>query len=230
MRPLAVTGSLAAFFSLAGTLHFVIPRSYEAIVPPAMPRPRRRSRSAASPRSSAALAVLHPATRRLGRWWLLALLLAVFPANVHMAVNPEQIAGPGPRQDPALGALGAAAAAAAGDALGLARDARLTGRPSPRRRRQLGAWRLGGVERLAFGLRPVAAVGQLAHGRAQQHRPEEPGVEGVDLGDQEAAQPAERALLGARGDAAQRRAAEGEQVEEDELPGRAGAPERRPRR
>ena len=39
------------------------------------------------------LAVLHPATRRFGRWWLLALLVAVFPANVHMAVNPEQIQG-----------------------------------------------------------------------------------------------------------------------------------------
>ena len=39
------------------------------------------------------LAVLHPATRRFGRWWLLALLLAVFPANVHMAVSPEQVKG-----------------------------------------------------------------------------------------------------------------------------------------
>ena len=39
------------------------------------------------------LAVLHPATRRAGRWWLLALLVAVFPANVHMAVSPEQVPG-----------------------------------------------------------------------------------------------------------------------------------------
>ncbi len=37
--------------------------------------------------------VLPAATRRLGRWWLLALLVAVFPANIHMAVNPEQIKG-----------------------------------------------------------------------------------------------------------------------------------------
>ena len=28
------------------------------------------------------------ATRRLGRWWLLGLLVAVFPANVHMASSP----------------------------------------------------------------------------------------------------------------------------------------------
>jgi uncharacterized membrane protein len=39
------------------------------------------------------LAVLHPATRRFGRWWLLSLLIAVFPANIHMAVNPEQVRG-----------------------------------------------------------------------------------------------------------------------------------------
>ena len=32
-------------------------------------------------------------TRGLARWWLIALLIAVFPANVHMAVNPEQIRG-----------------------------------------------------------------------------------------------------------------------------------------
>ena len=37
--------------------------------------------------------VLHPASRRLGRWWLLALLAAVFPANIHMAINPDQIRG-----------------------------------------------------------------------------------------------------------------------------------------
>jgi uncharacterized membrane protein len=38
-------------------------------------------------------AVLPRRTRRLARWWLLALLVAVFPANVHMAVNPEQVKG-----------------------------------------------------------------------------------------------------------------------------------------
>ena len=36
------------------------------------------------------LALLHPRTRRLGGWWLVATLLAVFPANVHMALHPEQ--------------------------------------------------------------------------------------------------------------------------------------------
>jgi uncharacterized membrane protein len=85
---------LAAFFAFAGAMHFAIPRSYEAMVPPAI-ADRKREIVAVSGVAEIAggLAVLHPATRRFGRWWLLALLLAVFPANVHMAVNPEQIRG-----------------------------------------------------------------------------------------------------------------------------------------
>jgi uncharacterized membrane protein len=83
---------LAGFFSLTGILHFVIPRSYEAMVPPGVPAREAVAVSGVA-EIAGGLAVLHPRSRRLGRWWLLALLLAVFPANVHMAVNPEQIRG-----------------------------------------------------------------------------------------------------------------------------------------
>jgi uncharacterized membrane protein len=83
---------LAAFFNLTGTLHFVIPRSYEAMVPEPVPAKKAVAVSGVA-EILGGLAVLHPRTRRLGRWWLLALLLAVFPANVHMAVSPEQIRG-----------------------------------------------------------------------------------------------------------------------------------------
>jgi uncharacterized membrane protein len=86
--------ALAAFFVAAGANHFRNPRFYEAIVPPPLDA-RRREINAISGAAEivGALAVLHPATRGFGRWWLLALLVAVFPANVHMAVNPEQIRG-----------------------------------------------------------------------------------------------------------------------------------------
>jgi len=87
---------LTAFFTLAGALHFARPKPYEAIVPPPL-APRRReivAISGAAELAGAAL-VLPSASRRLGRWWLLALLLAVFPANVHMAVNPDQVEGVG---------------------------------------------------------------------------------------------------------------------------------------
>jgi uncharacterized membrane protein len=84
--------ALAAFFSFAGTMHFVKPRGYEAIVPPGIPKKEVVAISGVA-EIAGGLAVLHPATRRAGRWGLLALLLAVFPANVHMAVNPEQVPG-----------------------------------------------------------------------------------------------------------------------------------------
>jgi uncharacterized membrane protein len=92
---------LAGFFSFAGVMHFVIPRAYESIVPPSI-ADRKREVVAISGAAEivGALAVAHPATRRFSRWWLLALLVAVFPANVHMAVNPEQVPGLNLRRTP----------------------------------------------------------------------------------------------------------------------------------
>ena len=85
---------LAAFFTFMGTMHFVARRSFEAIVPTALEGRKKEAVAVSGVAEIAGAAmVLHPATRRLGRWWLLALLAAVFPANVHMAVNPEQIRG-----------------------------------------------------------------------------------------------------------------------------------------
>jgi uncharacterized membrane protein len=86
--------ALAAFFTFTGTMHFLRPRFFEAIVPPAIEDRKREAVaiSGAAEVAGAAL-LLHPASRRLGRWWLSALLIAVFPANVHMAISPEQIRG-----------------------------------------------------------------------------------------------------------------------------------------
>jgi len=86
--------ALAAFFAFTGAMHFLRPRFFEAIVPPAIEAQKKEVVAISGIAEVAGAAfVLHPASRRLGRWWLLALLLAVFPANVHMAVNPEQIQG-----------------------------------------------------------------------------------------------------------------------------------------
>jgi uncharacterized membrane protein len=85
--------ALAGFFTFAGVMHFVTPRSYEAIMPPSLPRHREAVVLSGLAEIAGAGAVLAQPTRRFARWWLLALLLAVFPANVHMAVNPEQVQG-----------------------------------------------------------------------------------------------------------------------------------------
>jgi uncharacterized membrane protein len=86
--------ALAAFFAFTGTMHFLRPRFFEAIVPPAIESLKEEAVAVSGGAEIAgAVAVLHPATRRFGRWWLLGLLLAVFPANIHMAVSPERIKG-----------------------------------------------------------------------------------------------------------------------------------------
>ena len=100
-----MTGSqraLAAFFTFAGIMHFVIPRSYEATVPTwVRVAPREAVIVSGVAEVAGGLAVIAPATRRpFARWWLLALLAAVFPANVHMAVHPEQVRGLDLRRTP----------------------------------------------------------------------------------------------------------------------------------
>jgi uncharacterized membrane protein len=85
--------ALTAFFATVGSLHFVIPRSFEAIMPPSIPRHREAVIVSGIAEIAGGAAVIPKRTRRFARWWLLGLLVAVFPANVHMAVNPEQVNG-----------------------------------------------------------------------------------------------------------------------------------------
>ena len=81
----------ALFWVVAGTMHFVIPRQYEAIVPPSLARWKKELVVASGVAEIAGgLAVLPDSTRRGARWWLLALLVAVYPANIEMALHPER--------------------------------------------------------------------------------------------------------------------------------------------
>src|SRR5919112_5811412 len=83
----------AAFWIVAGVMHFVIPRQYEAIVPPSLARWRRELVVASGIAEIAGgVAILPERTRRGARWWLLATLVAVYPANIHMAVNSKDFA------------------------------------------------------------------------------------------------------------------------------------------
>jgi uncharacterized membrane protein len=78
------------FFVLAGVMHFVKPRAYEAIVPPYLPAPRALVCASGMAEIAGGVGLMVPPVRRPAGWWLIATLLAVFPANVHMALNPEQ--------------------------------------------------------------------------------------------------------------------------------------------
>jgi uncharacterized membrane protein len=82
--------ALGVAFVGAGVNHFVMPRAYERIVPPSM-KDRAQSLVAVSGVAEIAggIGVLLPWTRRPAGLGLIALLAAVFPANLYMASTPE---------------------------------------------------------------------------------------------------------------------------------------------
>jgi uncharacterized membrane protein len=87
--------ALAVFFAFAGTMHFVRPTEYRAIMPPYVPAHREAVAVSGAAEIVGGLGVIPAATRRLAGWWLIALLVAVFPANVHMALHPGEVAKKG---------------------------------------------------------------------------------------------------------------------------------------
>jgi uncharacterized membrane protein len=78
----------AAFFIVAGSLHFVRPEFYLSIMPPYIPWHLAMVRVSGFFEILGGLGLLLPRTRRAAAWGLVALLIAVFPANIYMATNP----------------------------------------------------------------------------------------------------------------------------------------------
>ena len=78
------------FFIATGTLHFVIPSTYEALVPDYLPAQRDRVYASGVAEIAGGAALQHPRTRRAGMWLSIATLVAVFPANLHMALEPDR--------------------------------------------------------------------------------------------------------------------------------------------
>jgi len=80
---------MGLFYVLAGVLHFVAPETFERVVPPQFPRPRTLVYLSGIAEVVLGIGVLFERTRRPSAWGLVALLVAVFPANVYMATGDE---------------------------------------------------------------------------------------------------------------------------------------------
>ena len=78
----------AVFYVGAGSLHFIHPEFYLRIVPPYIPAHLAMVRISGFFEILGGLGLLIPRTRRMAAWGLIALLVAVFPANLYMATNP----------------------------------------------------------------------------------------------------------------------------------------------
>jgi uncharacterized membrane protein len=82
--------ALAVFFVGSGVNHFVIPDTYKQIVPPGWGDPAMLVQVSGVAEIAGGVGVLVPRTRRLSGFGLIALLAAVFPANLYMARNPAK--------------------------------------------------------------------------------------------------------------------------------------------
>src|SRR3984885_2305000 len=78
----------AIFYVFAGSEHFLNPGFYLKIVPPYIPWHVAMVNVSGCFEILGGLGLLIPRTRRAAAWGLIALLIAVFPANLYMATNP----------------------------------------------------------------------------------------------------------------------------------------------
>lgn len=78
---------LAVLFVAAGVLHFVVPDAYARIVPPYLPAPLLLVYLSGVAEIAGGVGLLVERTRRAAGVGLVLLLLAVWPANLQMALD-----------------------------------------------------------------------------------------------------------------------------------------------
>lgn len=83
----------AVLFVAAGANHFRDPDFYLAMMPPWLPAHGFLVALSGVLEIAGGVGLLIPAVRRRAGWLLALLLVGVFPANVHMAMNPEAFEG-----------------------------------------------------------------------------------------------------------------------------------------
>jgi uncharacterized membrane protein len=88
-RVLLVLASV--FYVFAGVFHFVETGSYLKIMPPWIPWHLAMVYISGAAEIAGGIGLLIPGLRRAVAWGLVALLIAVFPANVYMAMNNVQV-------------------------------------------------------------------------------------------------------------------------------------------
>jgi uncharacterized membrane protein len=83
---------LAIFFIVTGSLHFFLPQTYLKIVPPSLPVPLIIVQISGAAEILSGLGLILSSTRRAAAWGLVALLIAVLPANIYMVIDHPKFA------------------------------------------------------------------------------------------------------------------------------------------
>ena len=80
---------LSIFFIYFGVDHFINPGFYLSIMPPSFPLHEEAVYISGFFEIVGGIGVLIPHFRKIAGWGLVALLIAVYPANIYMAISPE---------------------------------------------------------------------------------------------------------------------------------------------
>jgi len=89
--PRPSTSLAAAFFTGAGVMHFARPDFFESIVPEWFRDKRLANSVSGAAEIALGLGLLPARTRRASALSLIALVVAVFPANIDMAINNVEV-------------------------------------------------------------------------------------------------------------------------------------------
>jgi uncharacterized membrane protein len=84
---------MAVFYALAGANHFLQPDVYLPMMPPYLPWHLPLVYLSGLAELGLGVAVLIPRFRRAAAWGLILLLIAIFPANLHIALNNVPLFG-----------------------------------------------------------------------------------------------------------------------------------------
>ena len=80
---------LSFFMVLAGLNHFFDPEFYLEMMPDYLPLHKELVVVSGLAEIALGIALIPKATRRVAAWGCIVLFISVFPANVNMAINPE---------------------------------------------------------------------------------------------------------------------------------------------
>lgn len=97
MTPAVSRILLASLFLFVGALHFIIPQSFVDFMPPYLPWHLELVYVSGVFEILGGLGVLIPPLRPIARWGLIALLIAVFPANIQYTINAYNNEGWSPK-------------------------------------------------------------------------------------------------------------------------------------
>jgi uncharacterized membrane protein len=84
---------MAIFYVLAGVMHFVRPDYYRPMMPPYLPWHDFLIYLSGLAETGLGIAILIPSIRPLAAWGIVLLLIAIFPANLHIALHNVPVFG-----------------------------------------------------------------------------------------------------------------------------------------